>query len=1683
MNPNKTKRDKASGGGAATHSGTNYQNRVAAWMCVQILAEQEVEPLWALPADEFLESIRCETEESVDDTQIKTAQGSYIFINAKHTVTASTRAESDFGSVVHQFVHQFAKSISQTDKDGVGVTSEKHNRLVLVTSSRSSSPIKESLHRVLSRVRDQIPSDKIIAAAITSEEREVLSKLRLLIKSAWRDLDDGELTEERERRLLELIRIQILDVDDDERDEHEAKRILRVSVLENPTQADIAWNTLIALCANKAALRSGFNRLSLQRNLLDKGVCLKAPRSYRKDIERLREHSAGTLRSLQRDSLIRVGEHILKIQRPSTQALQAVIEQQSVVVVGEPGAGKSGTLHDLVEHLITAHRDVLFIAVGEVTVNSLASLRQELRLEHDLLEVLNNWPGEERAFLVVDALDAARLGEKGRAFYRLIADVINNKGRWCVLTSIRKFDLRYHGDLRRLFTGKPPTEYKDKEFLSICHFNVPLFDSPAEWRQIAEQSPEIASLYAHTDDSLRDLLRTPFNLRLVGDLLGSNIPVDELKPLQTQIELLEKYWQERVIRNDGTGDGREIVLTRAVETMVRNRSLLANRRDVVAEQGASQILEDLLSSQILSELETPSGTSVERSVLKFPHHILFDYAAARLLFRGLSRTLVERLEADIDLVLAIRPSILLHFQYLWRLDKELFWDSVFNVIRSQRIPQIGKLIGPGVVAESMRDVEDFALLLRALSNTDGNQREAGEQALRHLTGTLITNAASDRMTILGETAPPWCELLDQCVSISTSPGVIYSVRSVLMNMCEHPEKFTGEQRYYAGKIARSLLRCALSAPSRDVYLVVTCQQAVCRTFESDPVASADLLRLCLNPEYIIAHGHEELFYLAQEIDGLIKLDPELVEDIYHAAFTNRNDSEETTLMAPSRIMPLASTVKQDFHMGRYNLATKYGGFLEAAPLHATRALIAALEPYVAEQDEERKRRDEELRKQLKMGEPIELVVITYRFEFNGQPASIKDDKSSYWDGWARQNDDPLKLLDKFQEYLGNISSDDERRSTRQQILELIARENRNAVLWRRILVCAAQHPETLGHDVRSLIWAVPILMSNDTTQAAGKFIKAAFDKLTVEDRERIERTILSLPDLVEVKLQDSADYTRAQLLAYLPPEAITTAEAKALLETLEAENKLPSTDSHSIISHSYGGAPTDEDILRAKGIPVDAEQNRRIQSLIEPVREFSSAHLNTAPTLEEAAVIIPLLRVLHDELRNAKEDGVDKDICDLAWDYLAGAGAALVKHESWSCETDDGVFIKRLLLEASSHPEPQPQDGEDKNFDEHPSWGPGARIDAAHGLVRLARHSSCVDEEVLTAIERLILEDKVPAVRFQAAIRLSSLYDSAPHIMWRLLEAISREEWSRSILKFLLGDALTRLAPYHPDSIVTYVENIYHRFREESSANEVRQECVTIFAGLYVWKAHPRCKEIIEQIANNPHEYAAEAHSIIFDSRHWLNLGTVDDSRNEHNEARANAFRLMEHFLRSSYAHINTLEEKNKGVPFASWDSADQEMLRNLYRLIDDIGDQIYFASGAFSHGNQENKIPMGRPERNRFLQEASSILNLLAKSGLAKTAHHLLETLKFFISYDPEMIFLLIGKVVRNAKRSGYQYEPMAVGLIVGVVEQFIATYPHLLRDSQECRRALIDILDTFVEAGWPSAQRLTYGLDNIFR
>src|SRR5207249_4072173 len=151
----------------------------------------------------------------------------------------------------------------------------------------------------------------------------------------------------------------------------------------------------------------------------------------------------------------------------------------SLVVVGEPGAGKSAELLGLYHALVAAGRDVLLVRSNDLAGFG-AGVSRSLPVETgELPEILANWPGTEPGYLLVDALDAVRGGSSPGGLRELLELVSLSAPRWHVIVSIRRYDLRYGSGWQALFRGRPVVDaggFRDSLFPGVRHINVPLLD-------------------------------------------------------------------------------------------------------------------------------------------------------------------------------------------------------------------------------------------------------------------------------------------------------------------------------------------------------------------------------------------------------------------------------------------------------------------------------------------------------------------------------------------------------------------------------------------------------------------------------------------------------------------------------------------------------------------------------------------------------------------------------------------------------------------------------------------------------------------------------------------------------------------------------------------------------------------------------------------------------------------------------------------------------------------------------------------------------------------------------------------------------------------------------------------------------------------------------------------------------
>ena len=110
----KTNASNSRGGGAAADAGVEYQAKVSAWWAAHVLLQTigTVEE-FDLPATAMATRIYCETTDAVDDVRIEFTDG-VIFGQCKRSLSISPRTNSNFSSVICQFIRQLvSRSVSK----------------------------------------------------------------------------------------------------------------------------------------------------------------------------------------------------------------------------------------------------------------------------------------------------------------------------------------------------------------------------------------------------------------------------------------------------------------------------------------------------------------------------------------------------------------------------------------------------------------------------------------------------------------------------------------------------------------------------------------------------------------------------------------------------------------------------------------------------------------------------------------------------------------------------------------------------------------------------------------------------------------------------------------------------------------------------------------------------------------------------------------------------------------------------------------------------------------------------------------------------------------------------------------------------------------------------------------------------------------------------------------------------------------------------------------------------------------------------------------------------------------------------------------------------------------------------------------------------------------------------------
>jgi hypothetical protein len=342
-----------------------------------------------------------------------------------------------------------------------------------------------------------------------------------------------------------------------------------------------------------------------------------------------------------------------------------------------------------------------------------------------------------------------------------------------------------------------------------------------------------------------------------------------------------------------------------------------------------------------------------------------------------------------------------------------------------------------------------------------------------------------------------------------------------------------------------------------------------------------------------------------------------------------------------------------------------------------------------------------------------------------------------------------------------------------------------------------------------------------------------------------------------------------------------------------------------------------------------------------------------------------------------------------------------------------------------------------------------------------------------------LAKDLVPSVRFQIARGVLTLHERAPEEMWAIIEILARDRNAR--IRHEIVHNLDQAARAYPVRALGLIIEVLERTDPaDTGRNDLIAGCIASLTEHSVGRADGTAEVAIAKIVSGLPESAKLAVKILLPLRNAIAYVEAENPERARG-IRERAASLFNQLVAASVPPTRAFIERRLRREDLS--EQDEEQYEALLHLLTVSGSELYFGLGVFQEHTYGSTPQITSPVQAEAYRAVAPSLDLIADIGEPQLAHSLMQILEMFIPVDPERTFLRMGRVVQAAKIWGYHNESVAVDVVVRAIRIYIADHRSIFQQNPECLRILREIMEVFMEAGWPSARNLSYRLDEIFR
>lgn len=1237
-------------GGRATEAGMAFQASVGTWFAAHILARMPVGGRFGLNNAATPISMRLETGEGLDDIEIAMSDGGVIHVQCKTTANLSNSESGPLAKTIGQ------QAVWISRASGTGNIPDRTTTGGLL-AVRSDAP--RSLDNLEAGCRAfDLGGDWLITLAQRNQaEREALGVFEALVTPAWMAQRGADPNGIELAMLARLFHVARFSMNEGTQDWRETSRLLGRHLFGGEHAGDAPLRDLKGIVRDLIGNGAPADRTGLVSALRQRGHQDVGAPGFEAALARLRTLTTEELARLEKHSRLPLGTGV-RVTRLSDAPLLSAISSGSLLVTGEPGAGKTGALVHAAEAILAGGGAVVFLSVDRFPgVAIAADLSSELGLQRPLIETLAAMPGAGPKVLFVDALDAARGGSSEAVFAALIETVRSELAEWTVVASIRTFDLKNGRRYREAFGGTPvDTNHADPGLPAVRHFQIRRL-SDSDLAAVAVASPEMAALLASAPPQLSTLLTNIFNLSLAAQLLSDGTDVPTLGLIATQSGLIDVYEDARL----GT--------TALVQAVAKAAETMASRRRL----SVRKVLIDHASIDAAIQTGVLVATG---DLVSFAHHVLFDHIAGRhLLEWDDPAALIEQLGGQTSAALLLAPALRFAIERGWRNDsaaRPATWQLLTGIFAADRVDPVLGHVALRVVVENIEVESDIDNLLTRIDADPANQTLA---TLLGLLSRYVAMEVEGPRTITTSRAVVWARLADTLLA-THERTLLDPARFLLQTLFDKADLANVALLSIFGRAARALLQAAWTAVPQLTHYSNPAIRFVGKSFASDAAASRVMLDCILREPRFSQHADQEAGWLAEQIQPITQVDPAFSVEIYGALYGQTiTDNASTSLGGhASRILPLTSNRRQDYEHTLWRLGTAMGGVLNISPEFGTRALIEAL---IGRNGRDVYRRTRE---------PERVTIGAQVVEIRGSEIDFRS-----WDDGGRSSGN--RDDDVLWNYVRFLRACDLAAFTIS--VAAASRDYATAAVWTRIFGVGGERVTELAPLLWPLLTRPDFLCVRGTAAAATRFAALAWPTRTNEQRIEFERMVLERRGVGDEIEQHRWLLTLKGFFTVVQEDALALEDTRELRRSLAAEGAF----SEGRGRHPVPGMDGDNfdlvrDRLRSDGIDPDLGHNREVHDASNALYERLGQTPQGSPRAQLAAIWADTVALVQ-QLDASPE--LHEQVDTSAWGHVSNAVERIASSETYEPGVDGLPALAEmfeLLDRLSASPYPRRREGE-----------------------------------------------------------------------------------------------------------------------------------------------------------------------------------------------------------------------------------------------------------------------------------------------------------------------------------------------------------------------------------------------------